>query len=129
MTDSLLDLLDGETTSDYWSAKDNPDRLHLVRPIRFDETAWDGDGAMIADVVVLDEDGDEHKTYPAAKVSGKAVINQLQQTLDNPKATYKIGRISKVQPKQGKNPYWQFSDATEADKAVAIKYLSAAAPF
>jgi hypothetical protein len=114
---------------DYWNAKDNEGELHLVYPKRFDPIAWNGkDPAMIADVVVFD--GDEPTVYPNAKVGGKALINQLQATLD--KGTRLLGKLEMVTPSGKGNPYWSFgdgSDVTAKDRSVARAYLKSVAPF
>lgn len=128
MSDDILD--DFETvTSDYWNPRDNAGAVHIIRPARFEADGWGpGDAAIIGEVVVLDEKAPgEGKVYRDAKIGGKAILNQLKGTLE--RQTRLVGRLKLVQPSGRGNAYWAFETATDQDKVLARKFLTAVAPF
>lgn len=129
ISSELDDFESASTSGEYWSAKEYEGKVHLVKPYRLDPNAWGAGStnpeAIIGDIVVLDERGDEHEVFTDAKIGGKALISQLTGPMG--RGTRLVGRLQKTQGK-GPNPYWSFQEATDADKGHARRFLSSANP-
>lgn len=128
---SELDGLEGASApaASGWTAGGYLGKLHIVRPIekgKMDTSTGPDSEYVKADVVVLDENGDEHEVHANTLIWGKMLRVQLEGPLD--RKTRLVGRLGQGAKQPGKTPAFIFEDATERDFGHARRFLSSANP-
>lgn len=120
--------LETSAGGDFWKAADYENRLHLVKPTGSgkEDTSMGESEVIYADIVVLDEHGEDHEVFTDAKVFQTGLRGALSGPLR--RGTRLVGRLGKGIAKPGKSAPWTFLDATAADKAVAVKFIQSGNP-
>lgn len=83
------------------------------------QTTFGPNTAVIADIVVLDGPN-VGKTYDRAPIYPKALKPQLVAAVGGRMV---VGRLTQSVAKPGQNPAWRLDAATDADKALAQRYV------
>lgn len=121
---NLNDLFDEPASGDLFKNSENEGRLLLITCHEYMEefTTSAGTGpAARADIVVLDGP-DAPVEYSNSLVFGKVLTGQLRRRAGTGKPS--LGRLVRGAKKPGQSPPWQLDVPSEADKQVAVRYLT-----
>lgn len=123
------DVIDGPGKGDWFAPADNINRLLLIKPLRHEVVPnqfkpGETQTLVHADVVILAENAahGEHKEYPDAHIYSAGIVSQTKENCGT--GRYVLGRLGQGQAKGGNKPPYVLGDPTDADKQVAVAYLS-----
>lgn len=106
---------------------DNLGRLMLITPREVEigvQTVHGESDALVADVVVLDEQGGKHEVHNDTRIFQKVLIGSLKRSIGKPMPV--LGVLAKGEKKQGKSAPWVIAAPSPEQVKLALAYWESA---